>query len=63
MPDLKCDVLKMPHHGAFYEGKNGIVLNKILEILNPKEVIISSGDNRKYKHPEKRTIELLMEKT
>lgn len=24
MPDLKCDVLKMPHHGAFYDGKKGI---------------------------------------
>lgn len=62
MPDLKCDVLKMPHHGAFYDGKKGISLNKILEILNPKEVIISSGDNQKYRHPEKRTIELLMGK-
>ena len=62
MPNLKCDVLKMPHHGAFYDGKNGIALNKILEILNPKEVIISSGDNQKYKHPEKKTIELLTKK-
>ena len=62
MPDLKCDVLKMPHHGAFYDGKNGMGLNKILEVLNPKDVIISSGNNQKYKHPEKRTIELLTEK-
>lgn len=52
----------MPHHGAFYDGKNGMGLNKILDILNPKDGIISSGDNQKYKHPEKRTIELLTEK-
>ena len=62
LPDLKCDILKMPHHGAFYNGKKGMGLDKILEILNPKKVIISSGDNQKYGHPEKKTIELLMEK-
>lgn len=62
MPNLRCDVLKMPHHGAFYDEKNGMGLKRILEVLNPKNVIISSGDNQKYKHPEKQTIELLKEK-
>ena len=62
MPNLRCDVLKMPHHGAFYDEKNGMGLKRILEVLNPKDVIISSGDNQKYKHPEMQTIELLKEK-
>lgn len=62
MPELRCDVLKMPHHGAFYDEENGIGLKRILETLNPKNVVISSGDNQKYKHPEMQTIELLKEK-
>lgn len=62
MPELKCEVLKMPHHGAFYDEKSGIGLKQILEILQPKDVIISSGDNKKYKHPDMQTIELLKEK-
>lgn len=62
MPELRCDVLKMPHHGAFYDEKNKMGLKRILEALNPKAVIISSGENQKYKHPEMQTIELLKEK-
>lgn len=62
MPDLRCDILKMPHHGAFYDEKSGMGLKSILDVLNPKDVIISSGDNLKYKHPERRTIDLLKEK-
>lgn len=60
IPELRCDILKMPHHGAFYDEKSGMGLKRILEVLNPKNVIISSGDNQKYKHPEAQTIELLM---
>ena len=62
MPELKCDVLKMPHHGAFFDEKNGLGLKKILEALNPKDVVISSGDNQKYNHPEMQTIELLKDR-
>lgn len=62
IPELRCDVLKMPHHGAFYDEKNGMGLKRILTVLNPKDAIISSGDNQKYKHPEEQTIELLKDK-
>lgn len=62
MPELKCEVLKMPHHGAYYDGKSGVGLKRILEILQPRDVIISSSDNKKYKHPDTKTIELLKEK-
>lgn len=62
MPELRCDILKMPHHGAFYYGKSGMGLERILEVLNPKDVIISSGENQNYKHPEAQTIKLLKEK-
>ena len=63
MPELKCEILKMPHHGAFYDEKSGIGLKQILEILQPRDVIISSGDNKKIiSIPTIQTIELLKEK-
>ena len=62
MPELRCNILKMPHHGAFYDEKNGMGLQGILETVDPQAVIISSGNHRKYKHPGGQTIELLREK-
>lgn len=62
MPKLKCEVLKMPHHGAYYDKKNGIELRQILDVIQPIDVIISSGENKKYNHPNRLTIELLKEK-
>ena len=62
MPELKCEVLKMSHHGAYYDEKNGIGLGQILDIVQPTDVIISSGENKKYNHPNPLTIKLLKEK-
>ncbi len=47
------DVLKVPHHG----GKNTID-ESILKMLNPKQAIISVGENY-YGHPNQATIGLL----
>lgn len=62
MPGLQCDILKMPHHGAFYDSKCGMGLKEILAALNPQTAIISSGNHLGYKHPAGQTIELLKEK-
>lgn len=62
IPTLKCDVLKMPHHGAFYDGENGMGLKDILTILEPKDAVISSGHNPRYNHPHAETVKLLKEK-
>ena len=62
IPALKCDVLKMPHHGAFYDGKDGMGLRDILKILEPRDAIISSGHNSMYNHPDTETVKLLKEK-
>jgi len=60
---LLCQIIKMPHHGAFYEdGENAKGLEEIIKILKPKVAIISSAQNKKYKQPDKRTIELLKSK-
>ena len=62
MPDLKCDILKMPHHGAFYSEKAGMGTDCILNILQPKVAIISTRENKRYKHPSAQTIKLIKEK-
>ena len=61
MPDLQCDILKMPHHGAFYDGKNSIGLKEILETLKSQTAIVSSGNHKRYRHPDEQTIKLLRE--
>lgn len=60
--DLKCDILKMPHHGSFYPDIKGPGTNDILETLNPRIAIISTGENKQYNHPNDKTIQLLKEK-
>lgn len=51
---LKSDILKAAHHGA----DNGIE-NSFMSYVNPELVIISVGENNKYKHPGKKHIEYL----
>lgn len=61
IPNLTCDVLKMPHHGACYEEADSFGLKDILDILKPEAAIISTGQHMKYRHPAERTINLLKE--
>lgn len=63
MPDLKCDILKVPHHGGYFsEGENTLSLGQVIDCTSPKFAIISTGQNEKYKHPSKETIEYLANK-
>lgn len=61
-PGLRCDVLKMPHHGAFYMETGGMDLKSILDVLEPQNAIISSGEHTRYRHPSQQTIETLNER-
>lgn len=55
--------MQRPHHGAYYEpGKNVKGSEDIIECLKPEVAIISSGQNRKYNHPDKKAIEMLNNK-
>lgn len=48
LPDLRSDVLKFPHHGAWKDADAGALLDSI----NPSIVIMSVGtEGEKYKHP------------
>ena len=48
-PDLQCDVLKFPHHGAW---KNADA-EKLIDCIQPSIVVISVGSEgyEKYQHP------------
>lgn len=58
--DLKCDILKMPHHGGFFKSdNNSISTNEVIDLTQPKFSVISTGQNEKYNHPSKETINYL----
>ena len=52
--NVQCDVLKVGHHGS----KTSSELS-FLQRANPKYAIISCGENNKYGHPHKETLEKL----
>lgn len=54
---LEVEVLKVPHHGS----KNGLTQN-MLEAVNPRLAVISSGKNNRYGHPHPEVIKLLDDK-
>lgn len=56
-PELKCNILKMPHHGAYYDdSKSRCGTRKILKRLQPEIAVISTGENKRYNHPAAETI-------
>ena len=60
LKDLKCDILKMPHHGDYFGSTDGVLSTaQIIRETNPKFAVISTGKNDIYKHPDKKTIEYL----
>lgn len=46
----QADVLKLPHHGAYFDG-----FNDMLETVRPQEIYVSVGKNNIYGHPDKRS--------
>ncbi|PRR78014.1 ComEC family competence protein [Clostridium liquoris] len=49
--NLKCDVLKLGHHGS-----STSTTDSFLEKASPKIAIISCGKNNPFRHPSKKTI-------
>lgn len=54
--DLKSEILKVPHHGAYNNDKNNV--EKFLTKVTPLISIISVGPNS-YGHPSKNTLNIL----
>lgn len=50
----KINILKVPHHGS----ENGLSLN-FLRLADPAIAVISVGKNNPYRHPAKKTLDLL----
>lgn len=53
-PALKCDVLKVGHHGSKTSSNADFI-----STIKPKEAIISAGYHNMYQHPNIETIETL----
>lgn len=51
-PNLPVDVLKAGHHGS-----KGSSSPEFLEHISPQVVLISAGQNNRYKHPHQETLE------
>lgn len=54
--NLKCDVLKVPHHGA-YPGSG--TLEKLIDETKPEFAVISAGVGNKHGHPHGYTLKCL----
>jgi beta-lactamase superfamily II metal-dependent hydrolase len=58
--DIKADILKFPHHGAWFDAKDErYTLEKILEQINPSLAVLSVGTSNTYDHPKFETFKLL----
>lgn len=55
--DVRADVLKFPHHGAWHEG--GPQLDEIIDAVEPSVVVISVGSTNSYGHPANSVLEAL----
>ncbi|BAK81604.1 ComEC/Rec2 family competence protein [Candidatus Arthromitus sp. SFB-rat-Yit] len=54
--NIKSEILKVPHHGAYNNDKNNV--KKFIEKVNPYISVISVGNNS-YGHPNKNTLNIL----
>ena len=53
-PNLRCDVLKVGHHGS-----STSTCEEWLDAIKPKEAVISCGAKNKYGHPDKEVLSRL----
>lgn len=61
--NLESDILKAPHHGDYFEKVNKTLsLSEVIDLVNPRYFVISTGQNDKYKHPSKETIKYITDK-
>ena len=54
---LKCDIIKMPHH-----GDEKAINSEIIDYISPKIAVISVGKHNRYGHPGRKTLDILAEK-
>jgi len=52
--EIRCDILKVPHHGGFCEENE-----EFFEIIDPELAVICVGNDNSYGHPSRSTIAAL----
>jgi len=59
--DLRADILKFPHHGAWYTPQSDQPsLEEIIREINPSFAVISVGTSNNYGHPHPNVFALLL---
>lgn len=53
-PSLKCNVLKVPHHGSSTSSSPDFI-----RMISPENAVISVGENNRYSHPSPSTLKTL----
>lgn len=53
-PSLKCNVLKVPHHGSSTSSSPDFI-----RMISPENAVISVGENNRYSHPTPSTLKTL----
>ncbi|KAA3659509.1 MAG: MBL fold metallo-hydrolase [Chloroflexi bacterium] len=57
--DLSADILKFPHHGAYFKATGNGSLQSILNAINPVFAAISVGTKNTYNHPRNEVLAIL----
>jgi competence protein ComEC len=55
LPELKSQILKVAHHGSKYSTSD-----EFLNIIQPREAVISVGKNNRYGHPAQEALDRLL---
>lgn len=58
--DLQADVLKFPHHGAWYQATGTQpVIDDVISRVSPNLIVLSVGTNNRDNHPHPNTLSML----
>ena len=57
--DLSADILKYPHHGAWYQANPDYSLEDVFVKVAPEFTVISTGTTNTYNHPNENSLNML----
>lgn len=57
--DLSANILKYPHHGAWYNANPDYSLEDVFVRVAPEFTVISTGTTNRYNHPNENSLKML----